>query len=86
MENTMENKMSLRDYYNILVYTCKLCEENSDNEQAMEMFADAAFQLAHANCGYLFPEDLYVDDYLTDNAAAIPEEGTTVTGIKEDKE
>ena len=37
MENTMENKMSLRDYYNILVYTCKLCEENSDNEQAMEM-------------------------------------------------
>lgn len=81
----MNNKMSLRDYYNILVYTCELCEEDPDNDTAMAMFADAAFRLAHAKCSYLFPDDVYVDDELEDGAAETPEQGTIVTGVKEDE-
>lgn len=82
----MEQKMSLRECYNILVYTCGLCEEDPDNEVAMTMFADAAFRLAHAKCDFLFPDDFYLDDYLVDGAAATPEEGNIVTAVKEGEE
>lgn len=77
----MENKMSLRDYYNVLVYTCELCEEEPENDTAIAMFADAAVKLAHAKCSYLFPDDVYPDDELGDNASSSPDEGKIVTGV-----
>lgn len=82
----METKMSLRDYYNVLMYTCELCEQEPDNDMAIAMFADAAMKLAHAKCGYLFPDDVYPEDELDDNASSSPEDGSIVTGVVDKKE
>ncbi len=82
----MENKMSLRNYYNVLVYTCELCEKEPDNDTAIAMFADAAMTLAHAKCAYLFPDDVYPEDELADNANSSPENGKIVTGVIDKKE
>lgn len=85
MENTtMDIRFTVKEYYDILVSMCAALEEDPDNDFALRAFADAAYNLAKANCGHWFPEDLYVEDTLSDNAATTPSEGVVVTSVLED--
>lgn len=77
MEDT---ELSLREYYGILVKACNSLEEDPDNDFAVAAFTDAAWHLAKADCGHLFPEDV-----LSVNAARTPDEGETLTAVKEDE-
>lgn len=78
-DNTMELNLTLKEYYDILSAMCDKLEENPDDDIAIAAFTDAAYNLGKARCGYLFPADL-----LAVNAAKTPDEGTTVTAVKEE--
>ena len=75
MEDT---ELSLREYYGILVKACNSLEEDPDNDFAVAAFTDAAWHLAKADCGHLFPEDM-----LCVNAAKTPKEGEILTAVQE---
>lgn len=75
-----EVELSLREWYAILVKACNELEEDPDNDFSVAMFTDAAWHLAKADCGDLFPTDV-----LTVNAARTPMEGTIITAVKEDE-
>lgn len=77
-EMMMEVELTLKEYYGILVRMCERCEQDPDDDFAIAAFTDAAWHLAKANCGHLFPDDL-----LYDNAAKTPAEGTIITAVKE---
>lgn len=83
-ENNMDIEFSLKEYYDILAAMCVKLEEDPDDEIAIAAFTDAAYNIGKANCGHLFPEDLYASDLLTVNAAATPENGNIVTSVQED--
>ena len=78
-DNTMELNLTLKEYYDILSSMCDKLEENPDDDIAIAAFTDAAYHLAKAKCGYLFPDDL-----LAVNAAKTPDEGATITAVKEE--
>ena len=80
MDNNTE-ELSLREYYAILVKMCNVLEEDPDNDFAICAFTDAAWHLAKADCGDLFPTDM-----LFLNAAKTPKEGNIVTSVKEDEQ
>lgn len=80
MENQINSKeLTLREYYNILVTMCNALEQDPENDAAIDGFVDAAYHLAKADCGHLFPEDL-----LHVNAAKTPDEGVIITAVKEE--
>lgn len=77
-DNEQTEELSLREYYAILVKMCDILEEDPDNDFAVSAFTDAAWHLAKADCGDLFPNTtLFV------NAAKTPEEGTIITSVVE---
>jgi len=79
----MELKLTLKEYYDILVAMCNKCEEDPDDDVAIAAFVDAAYHLAKADCGHLFPEDMIAGDTYDVNAAKTPVEGTTITSVQE---
>lgn len=80
---TMEIELTLKEYYEIMQTMCDKLEENPDDDVAVAAFVDAAYHLAKANCGHLFPEDLLATDETAVNAAKTPEESVTVTAVYE---
>lgn len=86
MENTMELKLSLKEYYDILSAMCDQLEKNPDDDTAIAAFTDAAYHIGKAKCGYLFPTDLLATDALSANAAKTPVDDMTLTSVLEDDE
>ena len=85
MENMDTNiEFTLKEYYGILANMCAILEQDPDNDTALTAFADAAYNLGKANCGYLFPDDLYASDIISDNAAKTPADGCVITSVKEE--
>ena len=78
-DNTTELNLTLKEYYDILSAMCDKLEENPDDDIAIAAFTDAAYNLGKAKCGHLFPDDL-----LAVNAAKTPDEGATITAVKEE--
>ena len=76
---TNEVELTLKEYYDILSAMCDKLEENPDDDVAIAAFTDAAYHIGKAKCGHLFPDDL-----LEVNAAKTPDEGTTITAVKEE--
>ena len=80
---TREIELTLKEYYYVMVAMCEKLEENPDDDVAIAAFVDAAYHLAKANCGYLFPEDLLANDEMSVNAAKTPDEIVTLTAVYE---
>lgn len=78
MNTNDSSKLTLKEYYDILAAMCEKLEENPDDDVAIAAFTDAAYHLAKAKCGYLFPTDM-----LEMNAAKTPAQGQTITAVKE---
>lgn len=76
---TNEVELTLKEYYDILSAMCDKLEENPDDDVAVAAFTDAAYHIGKAKCGHLFPDDL-----LAVNAAKTPDEGATITAVKEE--
>lgn len=76
---TNEVELTLKEYYDILSAMCDKLEENPDDDVAIAAFTDAAYHIGKAKCGHLFPDDL-----LAVNAAKTPDEGATITAVKEE--
>ena len=83
-EQIYNNDFTLREYYDILVKMCETLETDPDNDVAVSAFVDAAYNLAKAKCGHLFPQDMLPEDALYLNASVAPNEGCTITAVKED--
>lgn len=83
MENT-NIEFSLKEYYGILSNMCTVLEQDPENDIALAAFVDAAYNLGKANCSFLFPDELYASDIVSDNAAKTPAEGSVITSVKED--
>lgn len=84
MEQITNTELTLKEYYEILVYACNQLEQNPDDGIATESFVDAAYHLAKADCGFLFPDELITSDEITAGAAKTPEDGVKITSVLED--
>lgn len=84
MDKDTKFELTLKEYYDVLTYACDQLEEDPENEAATESFVDAAYHLAKANCGYLFPDELTASDKILAGAAKTPEEGVKITSVLED--
>lgn len=79
----MENiKLSVKEYYNVLKYTCEQLIDNPDDDEMIALFADAACVIAAAHLEDFIPDDLMIDDPVV-SGIATPEDGEIITGVEE---